>query len=157
MLFFVKWRRILTCFSYWNQNVTSVPRKQLTESIRGCKGAPGTRPPPGSKFFHFHAVFGKIWPNNRLAPPPWGLTLPSMKSWFRHWKGWNEIFLRFSGFIESSAPLKKNPNGFDISDGLANIWRIRIHSSLPGFFFCHHYRRKWETRLVHQASIMLYL
>ena len=31
-----------------------------------------TRPPPplGSKFFQFHAVFGKIWKNRMLAPPP---------------------------------------------------------------------------------------
>ena len=29
-----------------------------------------TRPPPGgSKFFQFHAVFGKIWQNRMLAPP----------------------------------------------------------------------------------------
>ena len=27
-------------------------------------------PPPGSKFFQFHAVFGKIWQNHMLAPPP---------------------------------------------------------------------------------------
>ena len=28
------------------------------------RGAPGTRPPGGSKFFHFHAVFGKNVKNN---------------------------------------------------------------------------------------------
>ena len=27
-------------------------------------------PPRGSKFFQFHAVFGKIWRNRMLAPPP---------------------------------------------------------------------------------------
>ena len=27
------------------------------------------RPPWGSKFFQFHAVFGKIWQNRMLAPP----------------------------------------------------------------------------------------
>ena len=27
------------------------------------------RPPWGSKFFQFHAVFGKIWQNCMLAPP----------------------------------------------------------------------------------------
>ena len=25
--------------------------------------------PPGSKFFQFHAVFGKIWQNHMLVPP----------------------------------------------------------------------------------------
>ena len=28
------------------------------------------RPPWGSKFFRFHAVFGKNWQNRMLAPPP---------------------------------------------------------------------------------------
>ena len=38
----------------------------------------GARPPPpkGSKFFQFHAVFGEIWQNRMLAPPP-----PSPGSW----------------------------------------------------------------------------
>ena len=26
-------------------------------------------PSPGSKFFQFHAVFGKFWQNRMLAPP----------------------------------------------------------------------------------------
>ena len=26
-------------------------------------------PPPGPKFFQFHAVFGKIWQNRMLVPP----------------------------------------------------------------------------------------
>ena len=31
------------------------------------------RPAPwGSKFFQFHAVFGKFWRNRMLAPPPRG-------------------------------------------------------------------------------------
>ena len=29
-------------------------------------------PPWGPKFFQFHAVFGKIWQNHMLAPPPRG-------------------------------------------------------------------------------------
>ena len=28
--------------------------------------------PPGPKILHFHTVFGKNWPNNRLTPPPLG-------------------------------------------------------------------------------------
>ena len=34
------------------------------------------RPPRGSKFFQFHAVFGKIWQNRMLAPPPGELAPP---------------------------------------------------------------------------------
>ena len=32
--------------------------------------------PRGSKFFQFHAVFGKFWQNCMLAPP-WGVGAPS--------------------------------------------------------------------------------
>ena len=32
--------------------------------------------PLGSKFFQFHAVFGKIWQNRILAPPPGELAHP---------------------------------------------------------------------------------
>ena len=50
-------------------------------------GAPGTQAPPGSKFFHFHAVFGKNVKNNSnfgsWRPPPWG------KSWIRHCIRWH--------------------------------------------------------------------
>ena len=31
--------------------------------------------PPGSKFFQFHAVFGKFW-ENRMLPPPGRLAPP---------------------------------------------------------------------------------
>ena len=45
----------------------------------GSKG--GVRdacPPSGPKFLHFHAVFGKNWPNNRLACPSLGLMPPPL-------------------------------------------------------------------------------
>ena len=29
-------------------------------ALADLRGAPGTRIPPGPKFFHFHAVFGKM-------------------------------------------------------------------------------------------------
>ena len=40
----------------------------------GSKGGRKGRapPPPGSKFFQFHAVFGKNWQNRMLATPPRG-------------------------------------------------------------------------------------
>ena len=44
-------------------------------------------PPLTQNFFHFHAVFRKSWPNNRLAPP-FRVSAPfSGKSWIRHWYG----------------------------------------------------------------------
>ena len=57
----------------------------LTSISGGSKGGEGRAPPPaGPNFFHFHAVFGKNWPNNRLAPP-FGVSAPSSgKSWIRH-------------------------------------------------------------------------
>ena len=39
--------------------------------LRGARGAP-----PGSKFFQFHAVFGKFWQNRMLAPSPGELAPP---------------------------------------------------------------------------------
>ena len=36
----------------------------------GSKGGARDAPPRGPKFFQFHAVFGKIWQNRMLAPPP---------------------------------------------------------------------------------------
>ena len=46
-----------------------VDSHQITlANLRG--GVPLTRAPSGSKFFQFHAVFGKIWQNCMLAPPP---------------------------------------------------------------------------------------
>ena len=54
---------------------TRVHRKlQPVADLRG--GAQGTRPPPGPKFFQFHTVFGKIWHNRMLAPPPRELAPP---------------------------------------------------------------------------------
>ena len=39
--------------------------------------------PPRFSILHSHAVFGEIWPNNRL-PSPLGLA-PPWKSWIRRW------------------------------------------------------------------------
>ena len=47
-----------------------------TPPIGGSKGGTRDAPPSGSKFFHFHAVFGKQLQNNRLAHPPWELAAP---------------------------------------------------------------------------------
>ena len=40
-------------------------------------------PPPASKFFQFHAVFGRIWQNCVfMPPPPWRVHAPPLgKSW----------------------------------------------------------------------------
>ena len=60
----------------------------LSDKKRHCpvadlSGARGM-PPWGSKFFQFHAVFGKIWHNRMLAPPPRVGAPSSGKSWIRH-------------------------------------------------------------------------
>ena len=41
----------------------------VTVPSGGFRGARGGAPPWASKFFRFHAVFGKIWQNRMLAPP----------------------------------------------------------------------------------------
>ena len=38
------------------------------KSLADPKGAPGTRAPSGSKFFHFHAVFGKKFAKQECIP-----------------------------------------------------------------------------------------
>ena len=37
--------------------------------IGGSRGHASLVSPSGPKFLHFHAVFGKNWSNDRLAPP----------------------------------------------------------------------------------------
>ena len=60
----------------------------FSRAVADLRGGARDARPPGLKFLHFHAVFGKNWPNNRLAPPPFGVSAPSSgKSWIRHWRG----------------------------------------------------------------------
>ena len=61
-------------------------------------------PYPQPNFFHFHAVFPELLPNNSfwpqtqgLAPPP-----PCGKSWIRHWPEYQE-------FKQSTVLLQKRP------------------------------------------------
>ena len=46
----------------------------------GSKGGrEGRTPPPSaSKFFQFHAVFGRIWQNCVFTPPPWRVHAPPL-------------------------------------------------------------------------------
>ena len=68
-------------FSSWAGRSAKKHEIYAVADLRG--GARDARP-PGPKFLHFHAVFGKNWPNNRLAPPL-GVSAPSSgKSWIRH-------------------------------------------------------------------------
>ena len=54
-------------------------------TVADLRGGAGDARPPGSKFFRFHAVFGKFW-QNRMLVPPRGVGAPSSgKSWIRHW------------------------------------------------------------------------
>ena len=70
------------------------------EPLADLRGAPGMRAPPGSKFFHFHAVFGKNLKNNSnfgsWRPPPQG------KSWIRHW----ELMLAFKNIKQTTTITK---------------------------------------------------
>ena len=68
-----------------NSHKLNMPGGLLKSPIIGGSrgGREGRTPPPwASKFFRFHAVFGKIW---RVHAPPGGFTPPpSGKSWIRH-------------------------------------------------------------------------
>ena len=76
-------------------SATVFPNKESWKSFTQCRARPvadlrgregRAPPPPGFKFFQFHAVFGKFgkfvcW------RPPWGVGTPSLgKSWIRHWR-----------------------------------------------------------------------
>ena len=65
----------------------SLSRLKTTHDLRrGARDAPFLS---GSKFFQFHAVFGKIWQNHMLTPPPRRVGVPtSGKSWIRHLVVW---------------------------------------------------------------------
>ena len=88
-------------------------------------GAPGTRAPPplGSKFFHFHAVFGKNVKNNSNFGswrPPWG------KSWIRHWKVTLFItlylFSKLLKLVTLLSHTQKNSFQFTLGEG----WSLQI-------------------------------
>ena len=53
-----------------NAQVQITVKISYPKAVADLRGARGTlAPPPGSKFFQFHAVFGKIWQNRMLAHP----------------------------------------------------------------------------------------
>ena len=59
----------------------SYPSLKISIVSGGSKGGARDVPPPGPKFFHFHAVFDQ---KNRFAYPLWELAPPWGKSWIRH-------------------------------------------------------------------------
>ena len=72
-------------------------------AVADLRGREGRAPPPwGSKFFQFHAVFGKIWQIRMLASPPWGVGAPSSgKSCIRHCNVLSLFRLHFISIIFS--------------------------------------------------------
>ena len=60
--------------------------------------------PGGSKCFQFHAVFGKIWQNRMLAPPPLPrVSAPiSGKFWIHHWIVWSIVCEGPSGGVTAA-------------------------------------------------------
>ena len=82
-------RRCLYLFSTFYE-ILLPPANVVCEALADPRGgARDARPPWGSKFFHFHAVFGKKLKNNSTFGswrPPWG------KSWICHCEGY--VFTR---------------------------------------------------------------
>ena len=98
-------------------------------------------PPPRSRLFQFHAVFGKIWQNcilappGELAPPPWGnpgSTTGVKENIFQHCKTANH--LKGKSFIiggsQERHPRHSPTHGPKISQFhavfLGNIWQNRM-------------------------------
>ena len=67
-------------------------------AVVDLRGARGTYVPWGSKFFQFHAVFGKNWENRMLVPPREVGAPSSGKSWIRCWYAsyWNAFLSSLS-------------------------------------------------------------
>ena len=74
---------VRTDFRFPTTQPAFINSQNTIHSIGGSRGGcEGRTPPRASKFFRFHAVFGKIW---RVHAPPGGFTPPpSGKSWIRH-------------------------------------------------------------------------
>ena len=53
-------------------------RYPTIRSVADLREAHLPRAPSGPNFLHFQVVFGKNWPNNRLAPPPLELAPPPL-------------------------------------------------------------------------------
>ena len=102
--------------------------------IVGSKwGGPGTRP-LGSKFFHFHVVFGKKnWKIIALlgvGAPPWG------KAWIRHWLA---LYVRWDTVEEEHRILTWNGWMFSLphfhfqfkSVNISNILTFKVKIRVP--------------------------
>ena len=67
--------------------------------IGGGGGGHGRALPSDPKFLHFHAVFEKNWPNNRLVHPH-RVGTPSGKSWMHHWRLFQKTFIICIDFLD---------------------------------------------------------
>ena len=112
-----------------------LPNNRFLPQIQGLTvadlrggGARDACPPPGPKFFQFHAVFGEIWQNRMLAPP-WGVGTPSSgKSWIRHWlvsPVWEILDPREQSIRMMSLPVWYHVlAGFFLSSGQGGEWGL---------------------------------
>ena len=57
-------------------NILIINSSKAVADLKGGREGRAALPPRGPKFFQFHAVFGKIWQNHMLAPPPRGSWRP---------------------------------------------------------------------------------
>ena len=73
----------------------------ISVDLRGPQGMCAS--PWGSKFLQFHAVFGKIWQNRMLAPPPspTGLALPPRGNPGSATEYWCLLFILVGAIINS--------------------------------------------------------
>ena len=87
----------------------------------GSKGAHVPCSPWGSKFFQFHAVFGKIWQNHMLAPPK-GWRPTSGKSWIRHCSWWKSDHF----CTQNSERCNHNLKSFEFKYLLRRHWWLNL-------------------------------
>ena len=99
----------------WYFALLPIPRSYLSSggSKGGCEGC--VPPPSGPKFLHFHAVFGKNWPNNRLAPPP-GLAPPPLgnpgSATVVHGRSTLEGYVTVTVYLQTKSSLSQSWNNY---------------------------------------------
>ena len=105
----------------------------------GFRGG-GARAP---KFFRFHAVFGKIWQNRMLVPPPpWGVGAPPPGeildpplSWVLFWTGHNGYFVPWHRVLSTQRTkyIGRISNFEDVSVSCQKYLETYVHYSTSKF------------------------
>ena len=151
----------MICLQWWIQYFPEArganPKGGALADLRGRQGRV---PPLGPDSFIFMQFSVKIWPNDRLVPPPWKLANhpPSGKFWIRHWEA-NLLFGQF--FSENSVKMMNFwPLDLSLVKDIFNEWRTDLHVALCWLFLYLIYFIFWfpafKDVLIHSVPTFVY-